>query len=124
MKKRNKRPASVSFIKKNPIVYLLFLVIFPLVLNWKNITYELTTSDDTWIITNNYSFLSDFKNVFKAFTKDNFMSKKGIAYYRPLQTVSFMIDAQIPGEKTYAYHFSNILYHILTVIVLFPYLEN
>ena len=100
-------------------VFLFFLVIIPLILNWKNISYEMTMLDDNLIITNNYSFLSDFRNVFHAFEKDNFMSQKGENYYRPIQTVSFMIDAQINGEKPYAYHFSNILYHILTVIVLF-----
>jgi tetratricopeptide (TPR) repeat protein len=100
-------------------VYLSLLVILPLILNWKIISYEFTAQDDTVIIANNYNFLSDFRNIFQAFEKDNFISKKGQAYYRPVQTVSFMIDAQINGEKPYTYHFSNILYHILTVIVLF-----
>ena len=47
------------------------------------------------------------------------MVQKGKGYYRPIQTVSFMIDTQISGEEPYVYHFSNILYHILTVIVFF-----
>jgi protein O-mannosyl-transferase len=99
--------------------YLLLLVILPIILNWKIMNYEFTGHDDRMIIVENYGFLSDFKNVLKAFEMDNFMSKEGKAYYRPVQTVSFMIDAQIGDEKPFIYHLSNILYHILTVILLF-----
>jgi protein O-mannosyl-transferase len=119
IQKKNKRPDPIPSIKNKLVVYLFLLVVVPIALNWKNISYEFTTSDDTLIITNNYSFLSDFKNVFHAFEKDNFMSMEGKNYYRPVQTISFMVDAQISGEKPHAYHFSNIFYHVLTVIVLF-----
>jgi tetratricopeptide (TPR) repeat protein len=120
MNKINKKKRKSIAQKETGIyVYLSMLVILPLILNWKIISYDFTTSDDTTIISNNYAFLSDFKNVFKAFETDNFISKDGKGYYRPVQTISFMIDAQISGEKPNAYHFSNIFYHILTVIVLF-----
>jgi protein O-mannosyl-transferase len=115
--KKIRKPIAVD--KTYMYVYLSLLVIIPLILNWKIIGYEFTTSDDTIIISNNYGFLCDFKNVFKAFEKDNFISKDGKGYYRPIQTVSFMLDAQITSEKPDIFHFSNILYHILTVIVLF-----
>ncbi len=104
--------------------YLALLVIVPLILNWKVISYEFTTSDDTTIIENNYGFLSDLNNVFKAFEKDNFLSKEGIGYYRPVQTVSFMIDTQVGNGKANVYHFSNLFYHILTVIVFFLLLRK
>ena len=95
-----------------------------MLLNWKIISYNFTNFDDKGIIANNYSFLSDFNNVNKAFQKDNFLSKEGKGYYRPVQTISFMLDAQISGEKPSTYHFSNILYHILTVLVLFSLLRK
>jgi protein O-mannosyl-transferase len=100
-------------------VYLLLLVVIPLTLNWKIISYNFTSSDDTIIIKNNYSFLSDIRNVFQAFAKDNFISKTGQSYYRPVQTVSFIIDTQMNGDRFYSYHLSNLIYHILTVITLF-----
>ena len=95
------------------------LVLVPLILNWKIINFDFTRLDDSMIIKNNYSFLSDFSNAVKAFEYDNFISKEGTNYYRPIQTITFMVDAQISGEKPQAYHFSNLLYHILTVISLF-----
>ena len=120
MSKINKKGRKPVSVKETSIyLYLSLLVILPLILNWKNIHYEFTMYDDISIITNNYSFLNDFKNLSQAFERDNFMVQKGKGYYRPIQTVSFMIDTRISGEKPYVYHFSNILYHILTLIVLF-----
>jgi tetratricopeptide (TPR) repeat protein len=117
----NKRKNQITILPKRryDYIYLFLLVLIPLLLNWKNINYEFTSFDDSIIITNNYSFLSDLSNVLKSFETDTFFRKSGETYYRPLQNISFMIDAQISGEKPSAYHFSNILYHILTVIVLF-----
>jgi protein O-mannosyl-transferase len=123
--KKQKSKKSFTFIK-NKRVYLFYilLVLLPIILNWKNRTYEFTTFDDSKIITNNYEFLSDINNIGKAFQKDNFISKTGENYYRPLQTVSFIIDAQISGEKSSSFYLSNLLYHILTVLVLFVLLRK
>jgi tetratricopeptide (TPR) repeat protein len=120
MSKISKKRSKPVHVKETSIyVYLFLLVILPLILNWKNTNFDYTKLDDTIIVANNYGFFSNFNNVFKAFEKDNFISKEGKGYYRPIQTVSFIIDAQISGEKPDVYHFSNILYHILTVILLF-----
>jgi tetratricopeptide (TPR) repeat protein len=125
MSKINKKSRKSIPIKGiSNYVYLSVLVVLPLILNWKIISYDFTSFDDKAIIANNLGFLSDFNNVFKAFGKDNFMSKEGKGYYRPIQTISFMIDAQINNEKPDVFHFSNIFYHILTVIVLFSLLRK
>jgi tetratricopeptide (TPR) repeat protein len=117
---KNKKNGGINPGKEiNTYVCLFFLVFVPLLLNWKIINYDFTKLDDTSIISNNIGFLSDFRNIPKAFEKDNFISKEGKSYYRPVQTLSFMVDAQISGEKPWAYHFSNLLYHILTVIALY-----
>jgi protein O-mannosyl-transferase len=118
--KKRKKPVTVKG-KTTIYYYLALLVIVPLILNWKVISYEFTTSDDTTIIENNYGFLSDLNNSYKAFEKDNFLSKEGTGYYRPVQTISFMIDTKVGAN---VYHFSNLFYHILTVIVLFLLLRK
>jgi len=120
MSKIPKKRSKPVLVKETGIyVYLFLLVIVPLLLNWKNTDFDYTKLDDTIIIANNHDFLSNFNNVSQAFKRDNFMVQNGKGYYRPIQTVSFIIDAQISGEKPDVYHFSNILYHILTVILLF-----
>src|ERR1035437_6030666 len=117
---KNKKNKNIRTVKDiNIYICLSMLVLVPLILNWKIINYDYTKLDDTTIITNNYGFLSDFKNVLKTFEKDNFLSKEGKGYYRPVQTISFMIDAHISEDKPQAYHFFNLFYHILTVISLF-----
>jgi protein O-mannosyl-transferase len=115
--KKKRKPVPVKRTKY--YIYLLILIAIPLILNWRNIGYGFTTIDDSAIIDNNYGFLKDFNNVFKTFQKDNFMSDGGVNYYRPVQTVSFMIDTQMNSDIRNVYHLSNIIYHILTVIVLF-----
>lgn len=74
--------------------------------------------DDHAIILNNLGILSDFKNIHIAFTTDAFLNKHG-DYYRPIQTVSFMIDAFIGKEKPWIYHLTELMYHLLTVISLY-----
>jgi tetratricopeptide (TPR) repeat protein len=117
---KNKKSNKIQSVKEiNIYISLTLLVLVPLLLNWKIINYDFTKLDDSTIITNNFGFLSDFKNATKAFEKDNFLSKEGKGYYRPIQTITFMIDAHIGGEKPEVYHFFNLLYHILTVMSLF-----
>jgi protein O-mannosyl-transferase len=100
-------------------LYLFILVLLPLSLHWKNINHEFTTLDDTDIIKTNYTLLSDFTQILTVFQKDNFISKNGNNFYRPIQTVSFMADAYLGGDKPQIYYLSNLFYHIMTVILLF-----
>ena len=66
--------------------------------------------DDVQLVHNNYHLLKDPGNLFKAFTLDVFWKTPG-AYYRPLLTVSLMIDALLGGQQTAWFHASNILLH-------------
>jgi hypothetical protein len=83
-KVNNKKRKHVRVKGINIYACLFLLVVIPLILNWKNIHFDFTTIDDSAIITNNYSFLSDFSNVFKAFEEDNFISNDKGDYYRPI----------------------------------------
>jgi protein O-mannosyl-transferase len=116
---KKSRKSSTSKRKTGIYFYLSLLVIVPLILNWKNTGFDFTKLDDTIIVANNHEFLSDFNNIPQAFTRDNFMVQQGKGYYRPIQTISFMIDTQLSADGLYFYHLSNIIFHILTVIVLF-----
>jgi len=60
----------------------------------------------------------------EAFTHDAFVSDKGETFYRPLQTISFMLDALVGGNEPWIYHLSNLILHILTVIALFFFLQK
>jgi tetratricopeptide (TPR) repeat protein len=57
----------------------------------------------------NIDLLKDFRNAPKAFTTDAFIEETG-SYYRPLQTLSYMVDLQISGENsTWMLHLTNVL---------------
>ena len=117
---KNKKKKIVKPAKDASIyIHLSLLVLVPLILNWKIINYDFTRLDDSSIITTNIGFLSNISNILGVFERDNFLTKGGKGYYRPVQSLSFKLDAQISGEKPWAYHFSNLLYHILTAIALF-----
>lgn len=40
-------------------------------------------------------------------------------FYRPIQSLSLMLDAQFSGHEGTAYHFSNVLYHTLTCVAIY-----
>ena len=53
-----------------------------------------------------------------AFTTDAFLGTNG-SFYRPLQTVSFMLDALVGGPKPFIYHLTNLLLHIVGSLCVF-----
>ena len=120
--RRIKAAESVKLPKNRFIIYLSFLVVIPFTLYFKTIHFDFSRFDDKDIILANYDTISDFSNVKEAFTHDAFMSQTAYSFYRPAQTISFMIDAQIGGQQPWIYHLSNLILHILTVIALFYFL--
>ena len=124
MKKNNIRPTSVFFIKNYLIVYLLLLVIVPSVLYFRVVNFEYSGLDDATIISNINNVQGNPLNLKGAFTHDAFMGDKGDTFYRPMQTISFMLDAQLGGKEPWIYHISNLILHILTVLALFIFLKK
>jgi tetratricopeptide (TPR) repeat protein len=105
--------------KKNKLkVYLFFLVFVPSLLYFRVVNFSFSNFDDVNLITDNYNLIGNLGNIPQAFTTDAFFSHRS-NFYRPLQTVSFMIDAQISGQNPWAYHLTNIILLILIVIALF-----
>jgi protein O-mannosyl-transferase len=123
-KKGNRRSARVSSIKNNMIVYILLLVIVPSVLYFRVVHFDFSRFDDVTIITNISNVLGGPLNLKEAFTHDAFMGNKGDTFYRPIQTISFMLDASMGGREPWIYHLSNLIWHILTVMALFFFLKK
>ena len=68
--------------------------------------------DDTEILKQRYFIIGDLSKIKLAFTTDAFLGTNG-SFYRPLQTVSFMLDALIGGPKPFIYHFTNLVLYIV-----------
>ena len=121
--KKNKQTENIKVSRNRLKVYLLFLVLVPLVLYFRVTDFKFTTLDDTHIISTNYDIISNINNLPQAFTHDPFMKTERAQFYRPIQTISFMLDAQLGGKEARIYHLSNLIWHIAVVIALFFFLN-
>jgi tetratricopeptide (TPR) repeat protein len=86
------------------------------------VNFGLSGLDDGSIIHNITNTEGSKLNLIGAFTHDAMMSDKATTFYRPMQLISLMIDAELGGSEPWIYHLSNLLLHLFTVIVLFLFL--
>ena len=105
----NENISLVSEKKSSSFLPLIIAFCIPILLYIQTIGFGFTYFDDNGIIINNIAFLSNFGNVHKAFLTDAFIQKMS-SFYRPLQTLSYMIDIRLSGGNyTWMYHLSNVL---------------
>lgn len=83
-----------------------------------SLSFGFTYLDDNEFIIDNYAFIRDLAHAGEAFFQTVF-SNISIPYYRPILTVSFMIDAQIGGAAPFIYHLTNILLHGAAACLVF-----
>jgi hypothetical protein len=65
-----------------------------------------------------YDFIKDINNLPKAFMAPTSLYGN-TNYYRPLQTISNMTDYFLWGKVTTGFHATNILFHVLAVLLLY-----
>ncbi len=110
-----------KWIEKNifwgnrPYVLILTLGFFTYA---QSLFFNFTYLDDNSLILDNFGFISHLSNFFQAFRQDVFLSLVD-SYYRPIMTLSLMLDAQIGGNSPFIYHFSNIVIHLISACLLF-----
>ena len=110
--------------KNTSILYFVIAFFAPVLLYMQTLKYGFTHFDDNGIILNNINFLSKWGNVSKAFLTNAFINKPG-SFYRPLQTLSYMIDIKLSGvNETWMYHLTNILLIGLIAGLLFLFLKR
>jgi len=91
------------------ILSALLVFCIPVLLYLQTVNFKFVDFDDNTIITNNITFLNDLQNVSQAFTTDAFIDGDS-HFYRPLQTISYMVDLQLQGKHdTWMFHLTNIL---------------
>lgn len=91
-----------------------------LTLYFRALFFGFTYLDDNVLILDNLSFLQNIGNVGRAFTQEVFhILHSSASYYRPILTLSFMLDAVFSGASPFLYHLSNIIYHIIASWLVF-----
>lgn len=86
--------------------------------------FDFVYLDDNVLILDKFDFISNLGNIFKAFIQDFFnLSYSVDAYYRPLVTVSLILDAQLGDKSPFMYHLTNVALHIANSLLLFKLLR-
>lgn len=102
---------------------LLLLLAVPLLVYIKVVTLDYTMLDDSIFIKENQPFNSDIHNVSKAFHRGVF-SEVNDSYYRPVFLADFIIESQFFGTSVAGYHFTNLLFHMICVLLLYLFLRR
>lgn len=79
---------------------------------------EFTHQDDYYLIVDSNALLSNPNHVWKAFVEDVYHRHQGGNIYRPMLTLSLMVDTAISGTSLISYRITNILLHIGSVLLL------
>ncbi len=118
--KKNPGPEKQQYKKYLP--YVLFIII-GFALYAQTLQFGYSSLDDEPIIVQNSTYLSKISNSLDVFRRDAFLSPKG-EFYRPLQSLSFIINSQISGTEAWSYHLGNLLLFIIVISLLYYYLQQ
>jgi 4-amino-4-deoxy-L-arabinose transferase-like glycosyltransferase len=121
VKKQGEGIPSPWYLRKKVIFFLLIAI--PLVVYIKVVTLDFTMLDDAIFIRENQPFNSDIHNLSTAFQRGVF-SPANDFYYRPVFLVDFILESQFFGVNIAGYHFTNLLYHLVCVLLLYLFLRK
>ncbi len=89
----------------------------------RSLFLDYTKLDDSIFIIENAHYNADTKNIGVSFQRGLFNATND-AYYRPLFLVDFIIESRFFGVKPAGYHFTNLLYHLISVLLLFLFFKQ
>lgn len=117
-----KKKSFADILKNNVCCHLGLLILLPLIIYVQSVKFDYTNFDDNGIILDKIAIVKNIKKIDTVFKTDAFWNSTG-DFYRPIQNLSFMLDAQVSGEKLWMFHITNLIIHILTCISLYYFLQ-
>ena len=93
-------------------------------LYFKTLFFDLTYLDDNILVLDNFYFIKNLGNLWAAFGRDAFLNTVNTAYYRPLLTISFILNSQFTGAAFWGYHLGNILLHLAAACLLYYFFKK
>jgi tetratricopeptide (TPR) repeat protein len=114
--------AGINNLKNNKWWHIALLVILPAIIYVQSVKFDYTNFDDNGIILQKFDVVGNIKNIDTLYRVDAFFNSKG-DFYRPIQNLTFMLDAQVSHEKLWMFHITNLLIHIFTCIALYFFLQ-
>ncbi|MCR4663003.1 MAG: glycosyltransferase family 39 protein, partial [Endomicrobiaceae bacterium] len=111
-----------NFINTN-IFFFILLVIVIFSVYGKSINYELLNLDDKRLISDNINFISDIRNLPKIFVTGCYYAKNSTDnYYRPILSLSFVVESLFFGKSSKISHTTNIILFIISVYLMYLFL--
>jgi protein O-mannosyl-transferase len=100
----------------------LIIIVAGFLLYAQTLFFDFSYLDDNTLILDNQVFLSSWENIFASFQTDVFhLFNHSAAYYRPLLTISFLLDYQIGSVGPFIYHLTNVGLHLLVACLVFVF---
>lgn len=117
---------AITAILRTHLRLFLFLFLVSFILYGKTINFGYTDLDDSILLEDNFSFLEHGDNIGKVFTQSvfNMHPEDKDNYYRPLLSISFMLDTILGGRSLKIFHISNIIIHLIASFLLFIFLSK
>ena len=110
-------------ITKSKIFFLLILTLTVFLIYGKAINYEFLNLDDTKLISGNINFISDIRNLPRIFVTGCYYTKNSDdSYYRPILSLSFVLESLLFGENSKVSHTTNIILFILSIYLMYVFL--
>jgi hypothetical protein len=121
VKKDHSKPlAGKPFIQKYAV---LLLILLPLVVYFKTLSFNFTKLDDHIFIQENQEYNSHPANIIACFNRGLFARSDDV-FYRPVLLADFILESQLFGANPKGFHFTNLLLHICCVLLLFIFLRK
>jgi len=104
----------------NPVWWL---VIITGLLYGRTMNLGFTRLDDSIFIIENEQYNKGFDNLATSFHRGLFHPTDDV-YYRPVFLVDFILESKIFGTNPAGYHFTNLLFHLLSVVLLYTFFRR
>ena len=123
--------AKISFSKNtfsHPYFLLANIIVMTFFSYFRVLSYDFSYVDDEQLILERLEWLSHPDNIPDLFAQE-FLPKKdihldGSGYYRPLVNLTFAMDSWVYGINAGGYHASNLIFHLLSICILFLFLRS
>lgn len=110
-------------IIKTKIFFLLILALIVFLIYGKSINFEFLNLDDEKLIGSNINFISDIRNLPKIFLTGCYYTKNSKDYYyRPILSLSFILESSLFGKNSKISHITNIILFILSIYLMYVFL--
>ena len=91
----------------------------------RTVSFDFTGLDDRDLVVGDRAFLGDPANLLRVFGRSYLhVVDPSHAYWRPLVTASYILDAQWSGASPHGFHATNVLLHAVASVLLLALLRR